>query len=547
MAPLPPLDAARSAAVDRLVASLDLPAKIGQLSCAYLTDPDTEHVLAGWRKADYAPGGVLLLARDGAKTRADVALAQEWSSVPLLVAANLEEGAGVVGTDDDAYANPLQVGATGDPAQAGRLGLACGSIGRDLGVNWAFAPVVDLSLNPQNPIIRTRTFGRDPRLVAAMGAAYVSAVQSCGVAASLKHWPGDGVDGRDQHLVTTDNTLDLDTWRSTFGAVYRAGIDAGALTVMAGHIRLPAVSGAPAAAAGGADLPATLSPALLDGLLRGELGFDGLVVSDNTAMAGYSTVMAREQALPASLNAGCDMLLGAFDPLEDQAIVLRAVERGEVPVARIDEALRRVLTVKARLGLLDGTAPPVPEVPRADIRAWRRECAERAVTLVHDRAGHLPLSAGRHPRVLVYVLGDQPTFYDPTGGHADRFTAGLAARGMTVTTRRVPGEGRSIRAEREVQRAHDLVVYFADVRFAGNSNDYRISWSHPQAPEVPRHVDVPTVMVSIADPYHLRDVPSVGTFVNAYSPTAHTVDAVLAALFGDIPFQGTSPVDAWTL
>lgn len=544
---LPPLSQAQAAAVDEALGSLDEAAKIGQLFCSYLHGPDTGQVLAEWEKAGFAPGAVLLLARDADQTRDDVDLAQAWSTVPLLVAANLEEGAGVIGNHDDAFANPLQVAATGDAEQARRLGLACGSRGRELGINWAFAPVIDLGINPRNPITRLRTFGRDPHLVAAMGAAYVRAVQECGVAATLKHWPGDGVDGRDQHLLTTENTLDMATWRASFGEVYRAGIEAGAMTVMPGHIRLPALTReAGAEGAASADLPATLSADLLQNLLRGELGFEGLIVSDNTAMAGFSTVMPRHLALPTALMAGCDVLLGAIDPVEDFQTVLDAVERGAVPLARVDEAVRRVLTLKARLGLLDAPATSAfTTVPKAEIDAWKRECAARALTLVRDRDGLLPLSTARFSDALVYVIGDEPTFYDPTGGYAQRFTAQLAERGLTVTTRPIPGEGRNIRTERDLQREHDLVIYFANVRFGGNSNDSRISWSHPQAPEVPRHVDVPSIVVSIADPYHLSEMPSVSTFINAYSPTDHTVDAVISALFGESPFRGTSPVDPW--
>ena len=159
---LPALSEAQALAVEEAISSLDMAAKVGQLFCLYLHGPETGQLLADWEKAGLAPGAVLLLARDAEQTRDDVALAQAWSSVPLLVAANLEEGAGVIGDLDDAFANPLQVAATGDPEQARRLGLACGSRGRELGINWAFAPVIDLGINPQNPIVRTRAFGRDP-------------------------------------------------------------------------------------------------------------------------------------------------------------------------------------------------------------------------------------------------------------------------------------------------------------------------------------------------------------------------------------------------
>ncbi len=238
---LPALSEAQALAVEEEIRSLDMAAKVGQLFCLYLHGPETGQLLADWEKAGLAPGAVLLLARDAEQTRDDVALAQAWSSVPLLVAANLEKGAGVM--EISTMRLPILFKWPPPAIQSRRDGsdwrAAAGA------ANWAstgHSHRSSTSDHPQNPIVRTRAFGRDPELVAAMGSAYVSAVQACGVAATLKHWPGDGVDGRDQHLLTTDNTMDLVTWRATFGEVYRAGIRAGAMTVMPGHIRLPALT-----------------------------------------------------------------------------------------------------------------------------------------------------------------------------------------------------------------------------------------------------------------------------------------------------------------
>jgi beta-N-acetylhexosaminidase len=428
----------------------------------------------------------------------------------------------------------MQVGATRDVMHAGLLGSFCAQRGREVGVNWAFAPVVDLALNHRNPITGTRTFGSDADDVARLGAAYIRALQAGGVAGCAKHFPGDGVDDRDQHLVTSVNSLDLDRWRTTFGAVYRTAIDAGVYTIMAGHIALPALTES--------FEPATQSRKVLTDLLRGELGFDGLIVSDNTLMAGFSRPLPRRQAIPRAINAGCDMILGAHFVEEDYVTLLDAVRRGEITEERLREAVGRVLDLKARIGVL--SRPTAPSGSPSTFESEKRGLAQASITLAKHTDDVLPVAAARYQRVLVYVIGDTGTFYDPAQGLAEMFIAGLRARGIETVRRDVPGEGRTQVTERELQDSVDLIIYFANLTFTSDSNSSRIRWSYPQAPESPR-LPIPSLLVSIADPYHLQDLPSVGTAVNGYTPSPQTVEAVLAGITGELPMRGMSPIDPY--
>jgi len=540
------LDDEGAAWVDTTLAAMSLEQKVGQLLCVYLRSTDMDEWTAWLTENGIEPGGMMMTSRPREDARRDVAALQRWSPVPLLMAGNLESGAVNFLADTPAFANPMQLAATGDPGTAKLLAAHCARTGNEIGINWAFAPVIDVAVNPHNPITNTRAFSNDHETVAAFGSAYIRELEQRGIATSAKHFPGDGVDDRDQHLVTTSNDLDADTWWSTFGEVYRRAIAAGTRSIMVGHSRHPALTREAIPGAAPRDiLPATLAPEIVQGVLRAQLGFNGLIVSDNSAMTGLTSVLPRAEALPRMLNAGIDMILGNLDVAKDFAIVLAAARSGEVAIGRIEDAARAVLATKASIGLhreidRSGWEQPSPD----EESGWARDVARRSVTLVKDTQSLLPLVPAVHRRALVYVVGDEPTFYDPSGPFADRFVAGLEARGLEVEVRRVPGNTTTPLEAEHLHERFDVCLYFANVRFVGNSNALRIAWSPWQGFDAPRHVaSLPTALVSLADPYLLQDVPMIRTAINCYTPTDHSVDAALAVLFGEEPALGASPVD----
>ncbi|MFK0280881.1 glycoside hydrolase family 3 protein [Streptomyces sp. NPDC090499] len=534
--------------VEEQLSALSVRQKVGQVMCPYLPAGEAKAWTRWLRERDIEPGAVMLTRRSRSAAAADIATLQEWSRLPMLVAANLEAGAGTVLDEEISFGNPMQIAASRDPLHAHRLAVHCARIANEIGVNWAFAPVVDIALNSRNPITNTRAFSDDPALVAELSTAFVRELEQRSIATSVKHFPGDGIDGRDQHLLATNNDQTLEEWRNSFEPVYRSNFAAGARTVMVGHIRHPAWSRelVPGIQPGEL-LPASLAHELATRLLRDHLGFAGLVVTDNSAMAGMTTVMDREQAVPMAITAGCDMLLGNVDFEEDFTILLDAVETGVLPLHRLDSAVRTVLALKASIGLNDGTDRTDREQPAPQEEdQWRTDLARASATLVKDTLPLLPLSAQTHRRALVYVLGDGPTYYDPSGSLAGRFVAGLEKRGLEVTVRHIPGEDRTVAAASRLHDEFDVCLYFANVRFMGNSNTLRVTFSRPQAPDAPRHVrKLPTALVSVADPYLLQDMPMIKTAVNSYTPTPASVDACLEVLFGELAASGQSPVDAF--
>ncbi len=424
-APLFGLDRRGLAWVEETLAGLTREQKVGQLLCLYLRGDDMARFTSDLDGMGVAPGAVMMLPRSPTAAARDVAALQGWSRIPLLVAGNLESGAVNFLTGVEAFANPMQVAAAGDEAAVDALADHCIRVARSLGMNWAFAPVVDVAVNPANPITNTRSFGADHELVARLGSRYVARLERAGLMTSPKHFPGDGVDDRDQHLVTSSNDLDLDEWTRTFGAVYSAVIAAGARSIMVGHIRQRALSKSVRPGLSDADVrPGSLAAELIGDVLRGRLGFEGLVVSDNTAMAGFTTAGRRDRTLPEMVAAGVDVVLGNVDVAADFAALVQAVDI--LTDDRLDEAVRRVLATKASLGLhlspfVAGFGEPAFDHPD-DLEA-RRVLARRSITVTKDAANLLPLRAAERRRVLVVVVGDEPTFYDPSGPFAPHFVA----------------------------------------------------------------------------------------------------------------------------
>lgn len=552
------LDAEAMHWVRTTLAGLSLEQKVGQLFTLSVRDPDPEATLALFRTAGIEPGGVMARPMPKVEVQRLYRALQEASAVPLLLAANLERGGDGLAVDGTAVGTQYAVAATDDEVHAYRLGLTAGREGAALGCTWAFAPVVDLDLNPLNPITNTRTYGSDPERVARMAKAYMRGIHEAGLAVSVKHWPGDGVDSRDQHICSSVNSLSVHEWEAGFGAVYRGMIEAGADTVMAAHIMAPELSRALRPGITDAEiLPASLAPELTTDLLRGRLGFNGLVVTDASVMTGMTAAMPRARAVPAAIMAGCDIFLFAGNLAQDFGFMLDGVRSGALTVERLDEAVSTVLAFKASLGLhrkqVGGTLVPGPEalevVGCAEHRQWAKECAEASVTLVKDREGLLPLSPERHRRVLLYVLGDTGGYGDwEGGGCSGRFVARLAEAGFDVHRFDYSETGFEHYGELMdvlgVVEGYDLVLYLASLKTASNQTVVRIDWGIPFGFDSPRAVeDVPHVFVSIDNPYHLIDVPMVKTFINAYTSTEVTVDAVVDRLLGLAPFTGTSPAD----
>ncbi len=546
--------------VESTLAGMDLETKIGQLFCLVIPNPDPNDILEKVREAGVKPGGYMSRPFPGAQVQNLHRVLQEQAEIPLLLAANLEKGGDGIASDGTAFGTQLEIAATDDETMAYRLGLVAGREGRAVGCNWAFSPVIDIDYNFNNPITNTRTYGSNPERVLRMARAYMQGIHESGLAVSIKHWPGDGVDGRDQHLVTSVNSLSVEEWDATYGKIYQAMIDDGAETVMAAHIMQPAYTRKLHPGIRDTDImPASLSPELNIKLLREQMGFNGLVVTDATSMAGMTAAMPRARAVPYSIAAGNDIFLFTINLAQDYAFMRQGVASGILTMARLDEAVTQILAFKAALKLHQHKAAGtlVPDESALAVlgcpehRAWAQECADKAVTLVKDTQGLLPLTVEKHHRILLYVLGDAGGYMDEGGGINTKFIQRLTENGFEVEKfdySQLSGLNmwhNSLMADPLGRlKNYDLVLYFASLKTASNQTIVRINWAQPMGADVPKFVrDVPTLFVSVDNPYHLQDVPMVKTFVNGYTSSEYVVAAVVEKLLGRSPFTGINPVD----
>lgn len=539
--------------VEETLQSMSLHEKVGQLFCPIGSSDNKQELEAFIEK--YHPGGIMYRPDTGAKIQETHRLLQELSPVPLLISANLEAGGNGIATDGTYFGKQMQVAATDNEEMAYKLGLVAGREGRTVGCNWAFAPIVDIDMNYRNPITNVRTFGSDPKRVANMAKSFMNGVHESGLAAAVKHFPGDGVDDRDQHLLPSVNSLSTEEWDQTFGMVYQEMIESGAKSIMAGHMMLPEYSRKLLPGIEDENImPATLAPELLNGLLREQLGFNGLIVTDASPMLGFTVSEKREIAVPKAIASGCDMFLFNRNIKEDYEFMLKGIETGILTLGRVDEAVTRILALKASLGLQvqkqQGILVPSEEelsvLQCEEHRVWARECADQSVTLVKDTQKLLPISAKEYKRVRLYVLGDQEGGLKESGSVTQPFINSLENAGFQVdlyNDKQVNFQ-ELFMSVNDFKVKYDLVIYVANLETASNQTTVRINWQQPLNANAPWFVkDIPTLFISVANPYHLQDVPMVKTYINAYSSNEFVVEAIVEKILGKSEFKGMNPVD----
>lgn len=534
--------------VENTYDSMSLEEKIGQLFCPIVFTKE-EKELKELVETKHI-GGMLYREGPGEELRQSHKILQDASKIPLLTASNLEYGGNGSAIEGTYYGREMLAAATGDVERAYQLGKVSCSEGAAVGVNWSFAPVVDLDLNYHNPITNVRTFGSNLQTVIDMGKAYIRGAKEEGVATSVKHFPGDGVDERDQHLVTSVNALSCKEWNESYGKIYKEMIEAGTLTVMAAHIALPAYEEYFDQKPCERILPATLSENLLKKLLREQLGFNGLIVTDATPMVGFCSAMDRATAVPLSIENGCDMFLFNRNMEEDFRLMREGYEKGILSDARLEEAVKRILATKAAMHLPEKQEKGqlVPDASALDILncetydRWAKECADEGGTLVKDIQKLLPIDPKKHKRVLLELMGDFPS----NKRVCESFVRELEARGFEVTVYEPEGFEVMEDSVESFKSRYDLIFYVGNIETASNKTVSRLNW-HTMfglGNNMPWMVhEMPALFVSVGSPYHLLDAPMIKTFVNGYCNSEYVIHAVVEKLCGDSEFKGKSPID----
>ena len=488
--------------------------KIGQLFFLIAYEPDKAYIEKLTKTIRV--GGVMcrVMARD--KVIETVRLLQANSKYPVLIAANLEAGGNGICTDGTKVGSQMMIAATGDKSYAASLGAVCAEEGLAVGANYAFAPIVDIDYNFRNPITNTRTFGADPQTVLSCASEYLRECQKRGLACSIKHFPGDGRDERDQHLCTTVNDFSTEEWDKTYGKIYKTLIDEGAKTVMVGHIMQPAYSKLLNPALSDEEiLPASLSKELLNGVLR--------------------------ERFSKNLD-------------EDYAFMKKGIEDGVITSERLDEAVARILALKASLKLHEKVNIPTVDTAKKILgcgshKKIAEEVADKSIALVKNKQNILPLDKSKIKNILVYDIesGENAIGYVRSSGVYEQIEPILKKEGFNVT-RFVPNTGKEGRTAKyaDTVEKYDLILYLCNLATKSNQTTVRIEWLNPMGVNVPRFVkSVPTIFVSTENPYHLLDVPMVKTYINTYGMNDYTIPYLVDKLLGRSEFKAKEPVDAF--
>jgi beta-N-acetylhexosaminidase len=522
--------------------SLSTSAKIRQLFVQIVFGPEVESLLP------HQLGGFNPLASSDLQKTWDLRhrLISE-SQVPPFLSNDLEGGGNHTGA---LTAMPNQLAFAAVPnATARRAALeVLAEEASAMGINWTFTPCIDINHAFKSAIVGTRSYGSNLEVISANAQEHVDILQRHGIATTAKHWPGEGYDDRDQHLVTTVNPQSTAQWQDTFGKLYGGLIKSGILSVMSAHIALPAY----AAAHGIPESleryhPASLSSLLNESFLRGELGFNGLIVSDATPMAGLTSAASRSEQVPGVIQAGCDVFLFCDNVEEDIRHMESGLRKGLLTEQRLEDAITRVLGMKAALGLHRKTIRERIK-PLEEIKAMiadpahtsaARAVADQAVTLVKDTKSILPINPSKHRRIT-WIGRPAPGFLPgmPETPMQDLHN-GLAARGFIVSDFNPDAP--------PTPDNTDCVLYVLPTESSLGKSRIFIDWlrEQPGMNNIMNRYwhDIPTVMISFGHPYHLYDAPRVSCYINAYSNIPASQLAVLERLTGNAPFSGVSPID----
>ena len=507
--------------IQRVLASMTLEQKVGQV---FMLGFEGTTLNASNRALiqDWHLGGVTLFGRNVENgpqlARLNDELQTVAEPVPLFISVD-QEGGLVVRVTSGATIFPgnMAVGATGDLDLARRVAEGAASELRSMGVNMALAPVLDVNTNPLNPVIGVRSFGSDTGRVSELGVATLRALQAGGISAVGKHFPGHGDTHVDSHRDLPVVPHSLERLHAVELAPFKAAIQAGVDGIMSAHMYVPALDGQ-------TDLPATMSRPVLTGLLRDELGYRGLILTDALDMQAIKKDRTAAEAATLAFEAGADMLLIAGIDTSDRgragdgpAMLLAALRSGRVSVDRLDASVLRILEAKARRGILSGASPGEPAgLNSPEHRALALEVARMAVTLHRDAQGLLPLSPAQ--RVLV-VVPDAPT---RSYAQDDRLASSL------------------LEAVLQFAPAASDAVDSADVIVLGA---YDLAQSADQQALARSLVATgkPVVAVSLRGPYDAPVIPGIGTWLTVYGDRPVHLQAAAEALFGKLTPTGTVP------
>jgi beta-N-acetylhexosaminidase len=547
---------------------MSLDEKIGQLisvgvNATFLNQDSAAFGALRHQVVDNHVGGIILFRGPVYESVMLTNRMQQLAKYPLLISSDLEAGSGMRFDDTVNFPWNMAVAATGNPEFARRQGEVTGREARALGVQQIYAPVVDVNNNAANPVINVRSYGEDPADVARFAAAFTEGAQRNGVIATAKHFPGHGDTAIDSHRGLPEINVDRGRLNAVELVPFRASVDAGVGAVMVGHIGLPQID--PTAVkplpknlkskptdtteAGEIEaqgtIPATLSP-VVGAILRNDLHFSGMIVTDALSMSGLTIYFTPEEAAVRALEAGADMLLKPGDPDAALRGVREAVHAGRLNEKRIEDSARKILAAKYDLGLVQQRTTSLDEIDRLvasrEIAALANEIAEHAITLVRDKDKLVPLiNLKSDSRIfnLAITNGDDRLFI------ANAFVATLARAGRKVETLVLDDRSSDGEVQKALERAQGADVLIVSLYGRVRTGEARsVGLPEPGARVLSKLIEskAPVIGISFGNPYLLMSFPELRTYMVAYGDMPSLQQAAARAVLGQIDVTGKLPI-----
>jgi beta-N-acetylhexosaminidase len=460
---------------------------------------------------------------------------QAKAKLPLLVGADFERGAAMRLDEGTSFPTAMALAAGGNPQDAYTMGKVTALEARAVGIQWIYAPDADVNNNPGNPIINTRSFGEDPARVAEYVSAFVRGVEENGGLATAKHFPGHGDTAADSHIDLPVITANRERLEHLELVPFRAAISAGVGSIMTAHLSIPALEP-------DQNTPATLSPHILTDLLRNELGFQGLVVTDAMDMGGITVRYAPGEAAVRAVLAGADALL--MPPVPDAAFeaLQAALRSGRISPERLDASIRRILLAKARLGLNENRLVDINAINQklgsVARQAEAQEISDRGVTLLRDTQHRIPLDGTKPTRALLIAL-----YADPEPYPGEDLERELKTRFDSVTTLRA--DTRFVNAsilKLPPPDTYDIAILALFVRVSDRKGNVDVPSEQAALAEQLYKTGKPVVTVGFGSPYLIESFPQAETWLAAFGISDVAQISVARALFGQIPIRGHLPV-----
>lgn len=557
--------------IDQTLRRMTLIEKIGQMIAAdtnaiYMSRDNESYKKLVHHVVDNKVGTLILFRSDVWATAILTNRLQQMSKIPLLVSADLEMGPGMRLDNTEWWPPNMAVAATGDPVWAKQQGILTAAQARSMGINWLYAPVADVNNNADNPVINTRSYGEDPDNVARFVTAFVDGAQSQGALATVKHFPGHGDTAIDSHIGLPVVDVDRARLDQIELIPFRKAIDDGVGSVMSAHIAMPRIDSEIAAPvrtmsqkerdsaeflsqtemeSSKVTLPSTLSRKIMTGLLREELHFKGIIVTDAMSMAGIASRYDAGTAAVLAVKAGVDVVVKSPDIDAAVNALKVAVEKREITIERIDQSVRRVLEAKVRLSLNQKRTIPLDlvdqHVSNNDARIVAQEIADKSITLLRDDARVLPLSQGARSRILHLTITDEDD-----RGVMMPLTNELKSRNVTVYQAIIDQRTRDSEVDEILKNAGmdktSLVLVSLAVRARSGKGALGLNEAAKAALAKIKTSDRPIVAFTFGSPYLLKAFDGIGTCLAAYSAFPVSQKAAARALLSEIAITGKLPV-----